>query len=181
MQQWSAPLRGLLDVGRYPRGATAIDTALAEAFTVAGFGSEPRDDIMAYKRTKLLPNLTNALDAMLGVGGRGHPLGEAAQREAIAVYDAAGLSRAAHVDEDPRRKQMPRGEIAGAKRTGGSTWQSLARGAHELETDYLNGEIALLGRLHGVPTPINDKLQRLAARFARDGRAPGSLDPAELA
>ena len=25
-----------------------------------------------------------------------------------------------------------------------------------VETDYLNGEIVLLGRLHGVATPVND-------------------------
>ena len=180
VQQWSSPLRGILDVGRYPRGTTPLDTTLAEAFTAAGFAAEPRDDIMAHKRTKLLSNLSNALDAMLGEGGRDHPLVDAAQREAIAVYDAAGLSRVGSIEDDPRRKRMPRGEIVGARRAGGSTWQSVARGARELETDYLNGEIALLGRLHGVPTPINVKLQRLAAAFAAAGRAPGSLDPAEL-
>jgi 2-dehydropantoate 2-reductase len=45
-------------------------------------------------------------------------------------------------------------EIAGHPRSGGSTWQSLARGL-PLETEHLNGEIVRLGRLHGVPTPVN--------------------------
>ena len=44
-----------------------------------------------------------------------------------------------------------------------------------METDHLNGEVALLGRLHGVPTPVNLALQRLAARAVRDRLAPRSL------
>ena len=43
------------------------------------------------------------------------------------------------------------------------------------ETDFLNGEIVLLGRVHGVPTPVNEVLQRLANRMAAAGDAPGSL------
>ena len=39
-----------------------------------------------------------------------------------------------------------------------STWQSLERKAGTTEVDYLNGEVVLLGRLHGVPTPVNTVL-----------------------
>lgn len=46
------------------------------------------------------------------------------------------------------------------------------------ESDYLNGEVVLLGRLHGVPTPVNALLQRLANELARTGAPPGSV-PAE--
>ena len=49
-----------------------------------------------------------------------------------------------------------------------------------LETDYLNGEIALLGRINGVPTPVNIAPQQLAADAARAGVAPGSRTLAEL-
>jgi 2-dehydropantoate 2-reductase len=65
--------------------------------------------------------------------------------------------------------------IEGMGRGGGSTWQSLARGAGSVEADYLNGEIALLGRLHGVATPVNAALCRLAARVAREGAGPQTL------
>ena len=58
---------------------------------------------------------------------------------------------------------------------GGSTWQSLARGATELETDYLNGEIVLLGRLHGIPTPANELLQQLARGLAATRQRPGAV------
>jgi 2-dehydropantoate 2-reductase len=49
-----------------------------------------------------------------------------------------------------------------------------------VETDWLNGEIVLLGRLHGVPTPVNALLQRLANEAARAGRAPESLPAKEI-
>lgn len=176
--QWSSPLRGIFDIGSYPRGISVLDRELAQLFASGGFASEPRDDIMAYKRTKLISNLSNGIDAM--VGDRDLEIAGRARDEARAVYTAAGLTFAPSIEEDPRRKLMPRGQIAGAPKVGGSTWQSVARGARELETDYLNGEIALLGRLHGVPTPANDKLQRLAAAFAREGRPAGSMSPAEL-
>ena len=76
---------------------------------------------------------------------------------------------------------MRRDRSRGSLRAGGSTWQSLARGATALETDYLNGEITYLGRLHGVPTPVNEALQRLAAEGARARVAPGSMSLDELA
>jgi 2-dehydropantoate 2-reductase len=49
-----------------------------------------------------------------------------------------------------------------------------------LETAYLNGEIVLLGRLHGVPTPANGFLAGLAADLLRRGAAPGSMTVAEI-
>jgi 2-dehydropantoate 2-reductase len=71
----------------------------------------------------------------------------------------------------------PAGET---QRAGGSSWQSLQRGAGSIEADYLNGEIALLGALHGVPTPVNRLVQRVANELARDGKPPGSITPDEL-
>jgi 2-dehydropantoate 2-reductase len=44
-----------------------------------------------------------------------------------------------------------------------------------VETDYLNGEIVLLGALHGIPTPYNRAIQILANRAAREGIPPRSL------
>ena len=61
----------------------------------------------------------------------------------------------------------------------GSSWQSLTRGG-SIETDYLNGEIVLQGRLHGVATPVNRALQVAANRLAREGGKPGDLSLAEL-
>jgi hypothetical protein len=66
-----------------------------------------------------------------------------------------------------------------------STWQSFARGTSS-EIDYLNGEIVRLGRRHGVPTPVNERLQRLLGAVSVAGQGPGvegldgllALDPA---
>jgi 2-dehydropantoate 2-reductase len=58
--------------------------------------------------------------------------------------------------------------------------QSLKRGAGSIETDYLNGEIVLLGRLHGVPTPLNAALCALSQVLIDSGAGPGSLTPADL-
>ena len=88
------------------------------------------------------------------------------------MFAAAGLSCTTEARGLARREGYASQPIAGATRAGGSTWQSLARGAAMLETDYLNGEIALLGRLHGVPTPVNERLQLLAAESVRERRAP---------
>ena len=66
-----------------------------------------------------------------------------------------------------------RGTAPDARR-GSSTWQSLARGAGGIEVDYLNGEIGLLGRLHGVPTPVNDAVQQAVELLGVD--AVGALD-----
>nr|MBA3820190.1 ketopantoate reductase family protein [Deltaproteobacteria bacterium] len=79
-----------------------------------------------------------------------------------------------------RRGPLRSGTIPGRTKGGGSTWQSLARGAESLECEYLNGEIALLGRQHGVPTPLNDALLREVTRAAIVGTRAGSLSLAEL-
>ncbi len=70
--------------------------------------------------------------------------------------------------------------IAGERRGGGSSWQSLARGTGSIEADLLNGEIVLLGRLHGIDTPVNALIQRVANDLARSRTPPGSLTEDEL-
>jgi 2-dehydropantoate 2-reductase len=72
------------------------------------------------------------------------------------------------------------GKIDGLGRPGDSSWQSLARTTGSIESDFLNGEIALLGRLHGVPTPLNARLQDLANRWARERRPPASMSVDDL-
>lgn len=47
-------------------------------------------------------------------------------------------------------------------------------------SDYPNGEIVLLGRVHGVPTPVNGLPCALANRMAREGRRPGTMTPEEF-
>ena len=69
---------------------------------------------------------------------------------------------------------------AGTERVHGSTWQSLARRTGSIEAEYINGEFVLLGRTHGVPTPVNETLLRLVDVSARERRAPGSTAATEI-
>jgi 2-dehydropantoate 2-reductase len=181
VQGWGSPVPGLLDLGRYPDGGGEHGDALAGELVVAGFESIVRPNIMKWKRGKLLSNLANGAEALCGVGARDARLAETARAEGRACFAAAGLSCTTDAEDTARRGEFRSQPIAGAKRAGGSTWQSLARGHATLETDYLNGEIALLGRVHGVPTPVNRALQQIAADAVRAGVAPGSWSLDQLA
>jgi 2-dehydropantoate 2-reductase len=179
VQAWATPGPGAIDLGRYPTGGGAIAAAVAGELRAAGFDCEVRDDILRWKRGKLISNLANGAEALCGRGARQTPLAERARREAMACFEAAGLSYAAPDEYAARNVATQSRPIGSATRTGGSTWQSLARGG-SLETDYLNGEIVLLGRLHGVATPVNAMLQQVATAAARRGAPPGSMTIAEL-
>ncbi len=174
---YATPKLGILDVGRYPDGVDATDERLAADLVGAGFLSDAVPDVMARKYGKLLLNLGNAMEAAVGSRDTGDVY-ERARAEAEACYAAAGI--AAVTDPDPRREQMRMARVEGQRRGGGSTWQSLARGSGSTEADYLNGEIVLLGRQHGIATPVNEGLQRLARHLASGGAAPGSLTSDEL-
>jgi 2-dehydropantoate 2-reductase len=179
VQVWAAPVPGLFELGRYPDGTDGAD-AIAGELAAAGFDVEVRPNVMKWKRGKLLANLANGAEAMSGREARTSVLSDRAKAEARACYAAANLSCITDAEDAARRTALANKPIDGAKRPGGSTWQSLARGHAALETDYLNGEIVLLGRLHGVPTPVNEALQALAAEAGRTRAAPGALPLAEL-
>ena len=180
VQDWAAPVPGAIDVGRYPGGTDAHADEIASHLRAAGFDCVSRPDVMRWKRGKLLSNLANGAEALCGPEARLSVVMDRARREGRACFEAAGLPCTTDEEDAVRRAGVRSKPIAGATRGGGSTWQSLVRGASSLETDYLNGEIALLGRLHGVATPVNELLQRLAAEGARAGIKPGSMPIAEL-
>jgi 2-dehydropantoate 2-reductase len=179
VQTFGTPVPGLLDLGRYPDGAGGIADELAGELVVAGFGCEVRTNIMKWKRFKLLANLANSAEALSGPAARTSMIAALAKAEARAVYEAANLPCITAAEDEARRGDFRRGEIAGLALGGGSTWQSLAKGG-SLETDYLNGEIAMLGRVHGVATPVNEALQALAAEAARTRQPAGALSLDEL-
>jgi 2-dehydropantoate 2-reductase len=179
VEVYSSPLAGILDVGRYPAGSDSVAEALAEAFRASTYASEARTDIMRWKYRKLLHNLGNAVEAICGPRARPGRLAELAEEEGEACLRAAGIDFASAEEDEVRRGELvTRRPVGDRARPGGSSWQSLSRSTGAIETDYLSGEIVLLGRLHGVPTPVNAVLQRLAARIAAERRPPGSV-PAE--
>jgi 2-dehydropantoate 2-reductase len=172
----SAPTSGILDLGSYPIGTNAATDAIAADLRAAELSSHAHPKIMRAKYRKLLMNLSNALEAACGGAARGGPVALAAREEAVACFEAAQIDYASEEEDRERRGsilQMRR--VEGQRREGSSTWQSLARGTGSIEADYLNGEIVLLGRLHGVATPANAALQRVANELAASGAAPGSM------
>ncbi|OON80710.1 ketopantoate reductase family protein [Streptomyces tsukubensis] len=179
-----APYSGMLHLGRYPVGAadmSGVLRSIASDLEGSHFLAPVVDDVMRWKYGKLLANVGNAVEAVTGPMEPGNPLLDLAKEEAVRVYAAAGIDAVGETEQKEARADhlVPR-ELPGLPRGGGSSWQSLTRGTGTIEADYLNGEIVLLGRLHGVPVPANETLQRLADEFARDRRAPGSLDAGDV-
>lgn len=181
VRAWFTPVTGLLDIGRYPTGIDQVSEAAAADFRAATFSSYPVQDIRRWKNRKLLTNLGNAIEAVCGPHERQGPLGDMLLAEGEAVLSAAGLEAAtAEEDRDRRGDLLQLGKISGQNRPGGSSWQSLRRTTGDIETDYLNGEIVLLGRMHGIPTPANELLQRRARALAVTRDAPGANPAATI-
>lgn len=177
----------VLDVGRWAGGHDDLDDAVAADLSAAGLLTRARDDVAAYKRRKLLTNLGNAVQALLGtdLDDDGRAVATDLDRRAVAegegVLVEAGLpplDLAEWEREVVARIRVV--DVPGVRRGGGSTWQSLVRGAGSVEADHLNGEVVLQARLLGGRAPVNEALRRAAVDAAREGRPPGSMTPAEL-
>lgn len=183
VQANSSPMSGILDVGRYPSGADSVAEAICADLAASTFSSHPEPDVMAWKYQKLLLNLGNAIQAICGEdrSPEARKLLGRAKAEAEACFAAAGIRYVGDAADAARRGTLITVRpIAGAARGGGSTWQSIQRGKAEVESDYLNGEVVLLGRLHGVATPANELLRGEANRQARERIVPGTLSAADL-
>ena len=166
----------------FPHGVDETVTQLCADLEMAGFNAQPDPRVMRLKYGKLLDNLGNAVGALCGedaLRSGGDDVRAFMRRmrdEAVACYDAAGIDYASRREIGERRAAtFSAGEIPGVERGGSSTWQSFRRGRPSIETDWLNGEIVLLGLEHGVPTPANRALQLMAKRTLRAGLRDGAV------
>lgn len=176
-----APVHGILDVGPAAPGGPDLRAApIAADLVAAGFDARAVPDVMAWKRTKMLSNIPNAAALACGRGAALDDVGREAVEEALACYRAAGLPWIDEATFRQRRAHLVPRPIAGRPRVGSSVLQSLVRATGNVESDFINGEVALLGRLTGVPTPVSITLQRVAARLAAERRQPGSMSVEEL-
>ncbi|WP_305970368.1 MULTISPECIES: ketopantoate reductase family protein [unclassified Mameliella] len=176
------PNYGVFDIGRYPGGCDAADKTLADALTGAGIRSFATATVMENKYGKLIVNLGNIVEAVLGRGVKAPEITSALRQEAETVFRAAGLSWQDMGEGDPRRGTLLEiAPIEGLDRAGNSTTQSFLRGAGAVETDYLNGEVALIARRNGGHAPLNAAITSIAARLARGGAAVGAMTPEALA
>ncbi len=153
----------------------------------AGVRIRPRTDIDAVQHAKLLLNLNNAVVALSGRTLR-EELGQrdyrrvlaACQEESLAVYAAIGVTPARLTPVSPaatvRMLRAPDPVFRVAARTSlrvdpaarSSMADDLAAG-RPTEIEELQGEIARLGRAHGIPTPACDAVCRLLAQAERAG------------
>ena len=165
---------------RTGKGRADKAEALASSSVRAGFSSHAVTDIMRWKYAKLVMNLGNAVEAMCGPEARVSEISVLARREGI-----GGARGRRHRVRSGRGFRGPPGQPDHPQ---GLRWRPTARrrfivaepgpGHGAIEADYLNGEIGLLGRLHGDPTPVNSMSATRSQpdgrrRDARRGRAPG--------
>ncbi|GGM04836.1 ketopantoate reductase family protein [Nakamurella endophytica] len=184
-----APLTAMFEIGPYPAGPVDDDPVLRRIcadFTAAGLGGSARAGVMPWKYAKLLRNLVNSLDAVAQPGDE--PESRAAFRELVGllraeaeqVLDAAGIPWVPDAEWDAHRGGQVEVDPSAGSTGGSSSRQSLARGTGTIEADYLNGEIVLEARLHGLAAPVNHLVRTLATAASRAGTGPGRMDPREL-
>ncbi|PMB98171.1 ketopantoate reductase family protein [Brevibacterium luteolum] len=180
------------DHGAYFAGPVTADpeaVATARQFVTdartAGFAAEAlgsADELWPHIWGKLLTNLANGLDSILGPGIEYGELNDALKAEAKAVYAAAGID---HVGSSPKafdiEDRIELGEVAGVEEFASSSWQSLARGTGSIETDYLGGEIVRIGNTLGVPVGKNAFVMRWCRALAAGDDLAGQIpaDPQE--
>lgn len=172
------PAVGVIWVGRYPSGRDARLEEVAADLRAARHLVEVVDDVPRWRAGKLLQVIGNALDALYEPGPLRGRAAAALRAEARQVLRLAGESPAdlrAETTLDLERFAVR--PIPGRPTAGRSTWQSLARGASP-ESDFLNGEITLLARLHGSEAPRNAAvLARVHQAVGRRRRSVPSTTP----
>ncbi|WP_340536862.1 ketopantoate reductase family protein [Nocardioides sp. GXZ039] len=174
----SAPV-GLIWLGRYGAAPDALQEELVADLVAAGFAAWSVGDVREQKNAKLLANVANGIDLFTGAEADLASARRSLRAEAADVLRAAGEPLPAGGRLDPQGVELTIRPVEG--HVGGrlSTWQSFARGASS-EVDYLNGEVVLLARRHGLDAPLNAAVQRLLGRAACRAGALAPLDVALL-
>lgn len=183
----ATPARAVLHASRVP-AALATDqdrdllAAVAADWARVDVDVPTPPDVMPWKYRKLLGNLGNAVQALLGDrADEGDDVVERVREEAREVYGAAGVVVNDPADEQSSRERFQVRPVPGEPDAmGGSTWQSLSRGTGNAETDYLNGEIVAIAHRHGRSAPLNAALATLMREAVRAGARPGDLTPEQL-
>lgn len=178
------PRSGMLHLGSVPAGQDlALVSAVAADLVAGNFDAPQPDDVMPWKYRKLISNLGNGLQALLGANGGSAELAAALDREAREVLAEAGITVTPDAEEQAARAAgFTMHHVAGVPDdVGGSTWQSLQRGTGNVETDYLNGEIARIAHAIGTEAPYNARLASLVRTAAARGQQPGAVTAPQLA
>ena len=181
--------QGDLDVQRH-----AMLAPYRDAFAAAGLPLVEHDDMRAVQWSKLLLNLNNGINALSGqplktqLAQRGYRRClAAAQREALALLDAAGIVPAQITTLPPRAivrvlglpdwlfRLVARRMLAIDPVARSSMWEDLEAG-RTTEVEWLNGEVVRLAQELGRPAPVNALLRKLVQDAEQGGNRAWSAD-----
>ncbi len=173
---------GFFAIGRYPTGTDAVAEEAAKELRDAGFYVLVTPNVMPYKWDKLIANLANATGAITNARGKEMDfINKSVRGEAQDIMRRAGIRWITDEElakEYPPSAYPPKGTIDTEAQS--STWQSLARGADAVETDYLNGEIVRQAQKIGAKAPLNEKLLEIMKEMAANHETPGKYTPEQL-
>jgi 2-dehydropantoate 2-reductase len=168
------PQVGVVTVGRFTTGVDATRNRIAADLYHSGYLAEQSSDIRRWKSAKLLHNVRNVLELFQGPADLRGEIGEALQEEARRTLQAAGYRIAIQSERTVDISKWSVAQNAGIHPGQQSTWQSFIRGSSS-EVDFLNGEIVMLGRLHGILTPYNEAVQAIAGELEQGRMTRGEL------
>jgi len=174
----SWPTVGIIWLGTHRSGTRERAERIATDLRTARFAATVVDGVARWKAHKLRGNVTNGLDLFTGDEADLAEAGALLLAELDAVYAAAGIDPIDPAEAITDLPSLDIDPVPGHEHRR-STWQSFARGAGS-EIDYLNGEIVLLGRLHGVLTPVNQRLQHILGLRSTNGSSTDPIDVSEL-
>jgi 2-dehydropantoate 2-reductase len=171
-------------VGSYPSGSDGLCETVVEDLEKSSFSAQVNAEVMKAKGAKCLGNLGNALQAITDGKGDSAAFMEQVRQEAESVWAAAGIAWEKREEFNERRK----GLYGDSKKpdgyedikSGGSSWQSLARGVGTIEAEQLNGDVVQLGAFVQIDTPYNKLLWRLATEMAENNEPPGKFSADDL-
>ncbi len=168
------PQLGVVTVGRFPFGRDETTNRIVTDLHNAGYLAEASAEIRSWKSAKLLHNVRNVLELFDGPDDLRGEIGDALVDEARRTLQSAGYKPASPSERTVDISNWRIAQNSGIHPGQQSTWQSFTRGTSS-EVDFLNGEIVLLGRLHGTSTPYNEAVQVLAGRLAQEGSFSSAL------
>ncbi len=188
-------------IGCYPVGLDEAARDLCAELTRAGFEAMASAYVMSMKWGKLVANLNNATTTITGYWlerAMSDPemrrLMLAVREEGLRVLDAAGIAVEPPADEpspiriremtdklrEPPKHPYDPARLSQGPHTYSSMWQDLHLGRKAHEAEFLNGDIVVLGKKLGIPTPYNSTLLEIVNRIFEEGLGPGLYSPNQL-